>query len=225
MSKLDTRRNVQSEHRCFQVSIVEDKPLTRESWRRLIAAIPEFKCTYTYSSGEEALKELPVQRPDIVLMDIRMPGLSGIESTAQIKSACPEILIVMLTDCDDDEVLFSALEAGADGYLLKRTTPADLRSALLDVLDGGAPMTSEIARRVIRSFRQKKTGDVKLNLSSREEEVLKLLARGYSNKEIAVELGVAIETVRSHLKHIYEKMHVRSRGEAVAHYLGFTNNA
>jgi DNA-binding NarL/FixJ family response regulator len=121
---------------------------------------------------------------------------------------------------DDDELVFLALEAGADGYLLKRTKPEDLRAALLDVLGGGAPMTSEIARRVVESFRQKaKTRDEVVHLTTREEEVLVMLSKGYSNKEIADRIELSVDTVRSHLKHIYEKMHVRSRAEAVARYM------
>jgi len=129
---------------------------------------------------------------------------------------------VMLTACDDDEILFLALESGADGYLLKRTSPDDLRAALLDVLNGGAPMTGEIARHVIESFRRSRPTDPSLGLTPREEETLVLLTKGYANKEIAHHLGVSIETVRSHLKHIYGKMHVRSRAEAVARYMSGT---
>jgi DNA-binding NarL/FixJ family response regulator len=126
----------------------------------------------------------------------------------------------MLTASDEDEILFLALESGADGYLLKRTKPAELRAALLDVLDGGAPMTSEIARHVVASFRRKNLGaDPEISLTAREEETLVLLTKGYSNKEIADYLNLSIETVRSHLKNIYTKMHVRSRTEAVAHYM------
>jgi DNA-binding NarL/FixJ family response regulator len=155
-------------------------------------------------------------------MDIYLPRMSGIECTARLKALLPQSRIVMLTAVDDDEMVFLALEAGADGYLLKRTKPADLRAALLDVVAGGAPMTSEIARRVVESFRQRARtrGDV-VSLTAREEEVLVLLSKGYSNKEIADRLELSVDTVRSHLKHIYEKMHVRSRTEAVIRYMSF----
>jgi DNA-binding NarL/FixJ family response regulator len=137
-----------------------------------------------------------------------------------LKTARPDTPIVMLTASDEDEILFLALESGADGYLLKRTKPADLRAALLDVLNGGAPMTSEIARHVVASFRRKSGGlDESVSLTVREEETLVLLTKGFANKEIADHLGLSIETVRSHLKNIYMKMHVRSRAEAVAHYM------
>jgi DNA-binding NarL/FixJ family response regulator len=153
-------------------------------------------------------------------MDIFLPRMSGIECTARLKAVLPQTQIVILTAMDDDELVFLALEAGADGYLLKRTKPEDLRAALLDVLGGGAPMTSEIARRVVESFRQKaKTRDEVVHLTTREEEVLVMLSKGYSNKEIADRIELSVDTVRSHLKHIYEKMHVRSRAEAVARYM------
>jgi DNA-binding NarL/FixJ family response regulator len=156
----------------------------------------------------------------VVLMDIFLPRMSGIECTARLKAVLPQTQIVILTAMDDDELVFLALEAGADGYLLKRTKPEDLRAALLDVLGGGAPMTSEIARRVVESFRQKaKTRDEVVHLTTREEEVLVMLSKGYSNKEIADRIELSVDTVRSHLKHIYEKMHVRSRAEAVARYM------
>jgi DNA-binding NarL/FixJ family response regulator len=172
------------------------------------------------SNGEEALRDIPALAPDVVLMDIFLPRLSGIECTTRLKEQLPRTQIVMLTAIDDDEMVFLALEAGADGYLLKRTRPAELRAALLDVLRGGAPMSSEIARRVIESFRKPaKVREGSVGLTAREEEVLVLLSRGYSNKEIADQLQLSVDTVRSHLKHIYEKMHVRSRTEAVARFL------
>src|SRR5436190_6436014 len=203
-----------------RVALVEDKPDVRQSWIKLIVAIPDFSCVCSCSSGEEALRQIPVARPDVVLMDIFLPRMSGIECTAQLKVLMPETQIVILTAVDDDELVFLALEAGADGYLLKRTRPEDLRSALMDVLSGGAPMTSEIARRVVESFRQRaKARDDFVRLTTREEEVLVMLSKGYSNKEIADRIELSVDTVRSHLKHIYEKMHVRSRAEAVARYM------
>jgi DNA-binding NarL/FixJ family response regulator len=204
----------------IQVALVEDQQDTRESWRRLISSFPDFDCTCTCSSGEEAIRLIPAVKPDVVLMDVFLPRMSGIECTARLKGILPDTPIVMLTASDEDEILFLALESGADGYLLKRTKPADLRAALLDVMNGGAPMTSEIARHVVASFRRKTGGiDPSVSLTAREEETLVLLTKGYSNKEIADYLHLSIETVRSHLKNIYTKMHVRSRAEAVAHYM------
>jgi DNA-binding NarL/FixJ family response regulator len=203
-----------------KAALVEDKPDVRNSWSKLIGALPDFTCVCTCSSGEEALRVIPAAKPDVVLMDIFLPRMSGIECTARLKVLLPQTQIVILTAADDDELVFLALEAGADGYLLKRTRPEDLREALLDVLTGGAPMTSEIARRVVESFRQRaKARDEFVRLTTREEEVLVMLSKGYSNKEIADRIELSVDTVRSHLKHIYEKMHVRSRAEAVARYM------
>lgn len=202
------------------IVLVEDKPDVRASWVKLLASFPDFNCVAECATGEEALRVIPTLKPDVVLMDIFLPRMSGIECTARLKMVLPKLPIVILTTSDDDEVVFRALEAGADGYLLKRTKPSELRSALLDAMSGGAPMTSEIARRVVESFRQKgRSRDDTISLTAREEEILVLLTKGYSNKEIADRISLSIETVRSHLKHIYEKMHVRSRAEAVARYM------
>lgn len=203
----------------YRVALVEDQPDTRESWRRLVSALPDFTCVCACASGEEALRLIPPAKPDVVLMDVFLPRMSGVECTARLKATDPGLLVVVLTACDEEEILFLALESGADGYLLKRTSPDDLRAALLDVLHGGAPMTGEIARHVIESFRCRRAIDPALGLTPREEETLVLLTKGFANKEIAHHLTVSIETVRSHLKHIYEKLHVRSRAEAVARYM------
>jgi DNA-binding NarL/FixJ family response regulator len=203
-----------------KVVLVEDKAGVRDSWSKLINSLPGFSCVNACSSGEEALHVIPPIAPDVVLMDIFLPRMSGIECTTRLKSLLPKTQILILTAVEDDELVFMALEAGADGYLLKRTKPEDLRAAMLDVLGGGAPMTSEIARRVVESFRRaSKLPKPTVHLSAREEEILILLSKGYSNKEIADQLSISAETVGSHLKHIYEKMHVRSRTEAVMRYM------
>jgi DNA-binding NarL/FixJ family response regulator len=204
----------------LRVALVEDKADLRDSWSRLINSFPDFICVAVCVSGEEALRILPALRPDVVLMDIFLPRMSGIECTARLKELAPKLLIVMLTAVEDNELVFMALQAGADGFLMKHTKPADLHLALLEVRRGGAPMTSEIARRVVESFRRPaRPSDSGVHLSVREEEVLILLSKGYSNKEIADHLTLSVDTVGSHLKHIYEKMHVRSRAEAVARYI------
>lgn len=202
-----------------RVALIEDLPDIRESYRRLVEGLPGFKCICACASGEEALRLLPGLRPDIVLMDIQMPKMNGIECTARLKTLLPESQILILTVMADSNTVFRALQAGADGYLLKRSRPEDLRAAILDLLAGGAPMTSEIARRVVASFRQQSAprGDA-VHLTPREEEVLTLLSKGFANKEIADKLSVSYETVRDHLKHVYEKLHVHSRTEAVARY-------
>lgn len=206
--------------RKIKIALVEDQPEMRENWSRLINSFPDFSCVATCISGEEALRVIPEIRPDAVLMDIFLPRMSGIECTAKLKALLPETQVIILTAMNDKELIFLALEAGADGYLLKRTKPADLRTALLDVIDGGSPMSSEVARRVVESFRRKtKTKEQTLGLSAREEEILVLLSKGHSNKMIADQLGLSVETIYSHLKKVYEKMHVHSRTEAVIRYL------
>ena len=202
------------------VALVEDQPEIRDSWARLIASFPDFVCACMCSSGEEAMRLIPPLQPDVVLMDIFLPRMSGIECTARLKGLLPRTRILILTAADDEEMVFPALEAGADGYLLKQARPADLRDALNEVLNGGVPMTSGIARRVVEYFRERgKVRDELVNLSAREKEVLLLLSKGYSNKEIAANLSLSVETIHGYLKHVYEKLHVRSRAEAVAKYM------
>lgn len=202
------------------VALVEDKALVRESWAKLINQLPGFSCVTVCSSGEDALRMIPPLAPDIVLMDIFLPRMSGIECTSQLKLLLPKGQILILTGVEDDELVFMALKAGADGYLLKRTKPADLRAAMLEVLRGGAPMSTEIARHVVESFRKPVASPKPVvRLSVREEEVLILISKGYSNKEIAEKLSLSVETIGSHLKNIYGKLHVHSRAEAVARYM------
>jgi DNA-binding NarL/FixJ family response regulator len=204
----------------LRVALVEDEQKIRASWSRLIDSFPDFKCLCECESGEEALQRIPSMKPDAILMDVLLPGMSGIECTLRLKELLPKTQIIILTALDDDKLIFRALEAGADGYLLKRTKPADLRAALLDVLTGGAPMTSAIARRVVESFRRSSQNKQEaVQLSAREDELLEFLSKGYSNKEIADQTQLSVETVRSYLKRIYEKMHVRSRTEAAVRYL------
>ena len=203
-----------------KVALVEDQPKVRESWTRLINSLTDFSCVCACASGEGALRVIPQEQPDAVLMDIFLPRMSGIECTARLKDLLPQTQIVILTAMDDHELVFMALEAGADGYLLKRTKPAEMRTALLDVLGGGVPMTSQIARRVIESFRRKpQTRNESTRLSVREEQILQLLSQGYSNKMIADKLELSIDTVCTHLKHVFSKMHVRSRTQAVVQYM------
>jgi DNA-binding NarL/FixJ family response regulator len=204
----------------FRVALVEDQPKVRESLAQLINSLPDFSCVCTCATGEEAIRVIPEEKPSVILVDIFLPRMSGIECTARLKEALPQTQIVILTAMDDQELVFLALEAGADGYLLKRTKPSELRLALLDVLRGGAPMTSQVARRVIESFRRRtKIPDETARLSVREEQILQLLSQGYSNKLIADKLKLSVDTVCSHLKHVYSKMHVSSRTEAVVRYI------
>jgi DNA-binding NarL/FixJ family response regulator len=165
------------------------------------------------------LKVIPRHRPDVVIMDIELPGISGIECTARLKRVLPETQVLILTVYTDTRQIFKALEAGASGYLLKRATPDEIARSILDVKNGGAPMSAEIARKVVQSFRKPVAAKAAIEvLSPREAEILELLAQAYTSKEIATELGVGYETVCSHLGKIYAKLHVRSRTEAVVKY-------
>lgn len=203
-----------------KIALVEDLRETRDSLIRLLAMFPEVKCVCVCASGEEALKQIPPTQPDVVLMDIFLPRMSGIECTARLKDLLPNTRILILTASDDEEMVFPALEAGADGYLLKQTEPAKLRAALLDLLHGGVPMTSSIARHVADYFRKRaKTRGEIVSLSPRETELLTLLVKGYSTKEIGDKLSLSLETIQSYLKSVYRKMQVHSRAEAAAKYM------
>jgi DNA-binding NarL/FixJ family response regulator len=205
-----------------RVAIVEDNKVIRESLVAYVHMDPELKCICTCGTAEEALAVLPQQRPDVVLMDIQLPNQSGIECTAQLKHLLPEVRIIMVTVYGDPDLILKALRAGACGYLLKRCTPEELITAVREAQLGGAPMSREIARKVIAYFQQAAqpagpTADPAAeveNLSPREREILELLTQGFSDKEIADQLGVKHGTVRWHLQHVYEKLHVRSRTEA-----------
>jgi DNA-binding NarL/FixJ family response regulator len=198
-----------------KIAIVEDNKVIRESLIEFVQADPECSCVCACSTAEEALKVIPKHRPEIVLMDIQLPGLSGIECTAQLKQLLPQVHIIMVTVYEDTERIFKALRAGACGYLLKRCTPEEVISAVREVRQGGAPMSREIARKVIVSFQEPLTTAAEVEgLSPREQEILELLAQGFANKEIAHRVGVSDGTVRWHLRHVYHKLHVRSRTEA-----------
>ena len=201
------------------VAIVEDNSALGASLRKIVESDERLNCVGVWTSGEDALKKIDAFRPRVVLMDINLPGISGIETTAHVKTHLPEIQVIMVTVYRDHDKIFAALKAGASGYLLKRSSPAEVREAIHDVLTGGAPMSAEIARRVVEAFHQPtREATEEIKLSPRETEILELLCEGLANKEIADRLGISIETVRVHLKHIYEKLHVRSRTEAAMKY-------
>ncbi|EDY84287.1 Sigma-70, region 4 family [Verrucomicrobiia bacterium DG1235] len=199
----------------IKIAIVEDQDTTRESLEAIINLEHSMECILTCSSGEEALSKLPKARPDVVLMDIMMPYMTGIECASKLKDLMPEIEIVMITVYQDPDLIYSALRAGACGYLLKRSTPEQVTTAIRDAKRGGMPMSVEVARRVISYFRQEAqvSSDVD-SLSNREREVLEFVAQGFTNKEIAAKLSVTPETVHWHLKNCYKKLHVRTRTEA-----------
>jgi len=198
-----------------KIAIVEDNRTIRESLTEFAQKDAENRCVCTCATAEEALKVLPKHQPDIVLMDIQLPNMSGIDCCAQLKHLLPSVQIIMVTVYEDTERIFKALRAGACGYLLKRCTPEELNSAIREVQQGGAPMSREIARKVIFSFQEPLASAAEVeDLSPREKEILELLAEGFPNKQIADRMGVTDGTVRWHLRHVYNKLHVRSRTEA-----------
>jgi DNA-binding NarL/FixJ family response regulator len=202
------------------VAIVEDNSDFRATLAQYLNQAPGHRCVCACGSSEEALRQIPRLLPDVVLMDIHLPNMSGVDCTRRLKELCPSLQILILTVYEDNERIFGALKAGAGGYLLKRADPADILRAIQEVRQGGAPMSSQIARRVVQSFREQNQGAAQLeSLSQREEEILQQLSKGYSTKEIADHLSVSVNTVRTHLQHIYEKLHVRSRSEAILKFL------
>jgi DNA-binding NarL/FixJ family response regulator len=205
----------------ISVSIVEDSDQVRSTLARLINRADGFTCLAQYPSAEAALEGLPRERPNVVLMDINLPGINGVECVRRLKQIAPEIQVMMLTVYEDTENIFAALAAGASGYLLKRTSTAELLAAIKEVHRGGSPMTTHIARKVVQSFQRTGASPQPTeNLSPREQEVLDLLAQGCLYKEIADKLGVSYETVHTYIRRIYEKLQVRTRTEAVAKFLG-----
>ncbi len=201
------------------VSIVDDDAEARGILSAWLRGAGGLNCIGVHASTEAALKALPQEKPSVVLMDINMPGLSGIECVRRLKPQLPETQFVMLTVYDDPDHIFNALSCGASGYMLKRTPRAELLAAIKDVHEGGSPMNSSIARKIVQSFQRSTPAPGQAaELSPREREVLGLLARGYLYKEISDTLQISLPTVNTHIRHIYEKLHVRSRSQAVAKY-------
>ena len=218
---MNKKRSVElSAKRAFNVALVEGQPEFLKYWVKLINRLPDFVCSCACATGEEALLAVPQVNPDVVLMDVFMPGISGIECTRQLKKLLPQIQVVMFTSVDNQEIVIRAFEAGADGYLLKQTQPADLRTALLEVLQDGAPLTSQISRCVVESFQLKKQLANESNrLSLKEEWILMLLCQGYTNGRIADKLNLSIHTICCYLKGVFKKLGVTSRTQAAACYL------
>jgi len=204
----------------IKICIVEDNAQLRESVALVLNRAPGLCCTSTYGSAEAALHDLPAQKPDVALVDIHLPGMNGIECVAELKAQLPQLQVLMLTRYEQSDMIFDSIRAGASGYLLKHTSAADLIQAVEQVHAGGAPMTMQIARKVINHFQQirKPASDVE-KLTQREQEVLNFLAKGYLYKEIAGTLGISINTLRNHLRAIYDKLHVHSRTEATVKFL------
>jgi len=203
------------------VSIVEDNDQLRGTLARVVGRAEGFQCLSHYPNAEAALEALPQERPGVVLMDINLPGMSGVECVRKLKALLPETLVIMLTAYEDTDNIFNSLAAGASGYLLKRTSSGELIEAIRDVSKGGSPMTAHIARKVVQSFQRPAAPSAPPteDLSPREKEVLDCLAQGFLYKEIADKLGISYETVHTYIRRIYEKLQVRTRTEAVAKFL------
>jgi len=209
----------------ISVYIVEDDASAREILAEWVGHASGFKCVGALGSVEQALEHLPAEKPSVVLMDINLPGMSGIEGVRHLKPMLPDAQFLMLTVYEDADHVFEALEAGAMGYLLKQTPRGELLASIKDVYAGGSPMTSNIARRVVQAFhRQDATVPESAKLSQREREVLELLARGYLYKEIMDSLNVSRGTLNTYVRRTYEKLHVRSRSQAVAKFSHFSLN-
>jgi DNA-binding NarL/FixJ family response regulator len=199
------------------VAVVEDDPQLRNQLLEILATAPDIKCVGVYGSGEEAVKKIPAQNPDVVLMDIKLPCMSGIQCVVQLKRLSPALQIIMVTVYKDSDSIFKALKAGADGYLLKSDAPNQLLEAVRDVKSGGAPISSHIARKMVEHYHLlTATRQQTKSLTPREEQVLALLASGFIYKEIGDQLGISVTTVRTYVTNICEKMQVRNRLEAVA---------
>ena len=205
----------------ISVSIVEDDAQVRASLAKLIDSSPGFRCVSQHSSAENALQEIPRINSQVVLMDINLPGINGVECVRRLKPQMPGTQVIMLTVYQNTEHIFNALAAGATGYMLKQTPPAELLTAIKEVQGGGSPMSGHIARKIVQSFQRSLPVSAEAqSLSPREAEVLDLLAKGFLYKEIAESMKVTYATVHTHIRHVYEKLHVRSRTEAVAKHLG-----
>ena len=200
----------------IKLSIVEDDTKLRETLARYLTAQPGFRCASTYPNAEAALADLPKVRPEVVLMDINLPGMSGIECVAKLRQAVPAARIIMLTVFEESEQVFKALSAGAFGYLVKSNRPAKIIEAIREVHAGGSPMSGNIARKVVQSFQARPSARSETDaLSSREMEVLQALSKGHTYKQIASDLDISLGTVRTYIQRIYEKLHVHSHAEAV----------
>jgi DNA-binding NarL/FixJ family response regulator len=203
----------------INVSIVEDDTRFRESLEILIGGAEGFRCLGAYPNAEVALKEIPANWPEVLLMDINLPKMSGILCVSKLKAMKPSLQVIMLTAYVDSEQIFDSLKAGASGYLIKKTSAAKLLESISDVHAGGAPMSNNIARQLVEYFQQDQSSDETKSLSAREYEILSYLAKGHQTKEIGENLSISAWTVRAHIRSIYDKLHVQSRTEAVLKFL------
>jgi len=218
---MTTDKDTNTSRQIVRVVVVEDKTWLRENLKQEIDRHPEMSCVKTYPTAELAIAGIPAERADVAIVDINLPGLDGVECVRKLKEQCPDLRCLMLTVYEESEKIFNSLLAGASGYLLKRTSTQELLEAIQLVRNGGSPMSSNIARKVVDYFNQlgaSKTPDSSA-LSPREQQVLELLAAGAAYKDIAHRLSLSIDTIRMNVKHIYAKLHVHSRGEAAAKFM------
>jgi DNA-binding NarL/FixJ family response regulator len=203
------------------VSLIEDDHRMRESFAAMLNRAPTLRCVNTYATAEEGVAGIPLEKPDVALVDIHLPGMDGIECVARLKKVLPNLQILMLTRYEQSDLIFNSIRAGASGYLLKSAPPAELILSVELVHAGGAPMSMQIARKVAGHFRKitKPSSEVE-KLTPREQELVEMLSKGYSYKELSTKLGISINTVRTHLQHVYEKLHVQSRTQAVLKVFG-----
>lgn len=205
----------------IKVAIVEDDITLRQGFETLVGLTAGMQCLCSCDTVDEALRKIPKLQPDVVLMDLQLPDKSGVECTVRLKELLPAVHIVVVTVYEDSDRIFQALQAGACGYLLKRSAPERIIAAIREAQEGGVPMTPEIARKVIGQFRAKPAVSAQVEgLTAREKEVLELVMQGFENEEITERMGVSIATVRFHLQHIYEKLHVHSRNEMIFKFRG-----
>ena len=216
----------------IRIAVVEDDAGLRDTFQQIFGSVPDFRVVGGWADGESAVRQLPAKSPDVVLMDINLPGMSGIECLRQLKETLPKVRVIMVTVYDDNDSLFQSLVAGADGYLLKRATRLRLLDSVREIVSGGAPISPQMARRMVEYFHHlKEQGTDKpadavaasmdlRGLTAREQAVLAKLAEGFAPKEVATELGITWDTVRNHTTNIYTKLHVHSRSEAILKYLG-----
>ena len=204
----------------IKVALVDDFAPIRESLAAILSGTPGFECVAASGTAEDALKKFPAKKPDVILMDINLPGMDGIECVARLRVGLPKAQIIMLTIDEENDRVIRSLEAGASGYLVKNLAPARILEAIEEAHRGGAPMSGQVARMLVRIFQSRGLSrQAEENLTPREQEILALLATGFRTKEIADSLGISPATVQCHLTNVYEKLHVRSRSEAVARYL------
>jgi DNA-binding NarL/FixJ family response regulator len=206
--------NIAQTKNMITFSIIEDQPEVRDSIVACLGQVPGLRCVGAYATGEDGLRNIPRENPDVVLMDINLPGMNGIQCVARLKKRLPDLQVLMLTTYEEGDLIFDSLRAGASGYILKNIPQEEMVLAVQQVHAGGAPMSLQIARKVINHFHQTKPATAVDQLSTRELEILRLLAKGHRYKEIADELSINIGTVRTHISNVFEKLHVHSRTEA-----------